>query len=145
MMGRGGFGQAGGLPAANATPRQRQEIEAPRLLQSRQEIPLIRAQTTFTTIVTARADAYFLTDGVWMANVTGASHTLSVCLVSPAGSATAANAVTWQTVIAANVADFVVGASGLLVPPGYTVQAAADANDVVNVYGWGWNIVGDSQ
>jgi hypothetical protein len=70
------------------TPRNRQEIEAPSLLQSRQEIPLVRAQTTFTTILTARADAYFLTDGVWMANVTGAGHTLSVCLVAPAGSAT---------------------------------------------------------
>ena len=127
------------------TPRNRQEIEAPSLLQSRQEIPLIRAQTAFTTIVTARADAYFLADGVWMANVTGAGHTLSVCLVAPAGSATVANALTWQTTIAANVSDFVVGVSGILVPPGYTLQVAADANDVVNVFGWGWNIIGDAQ
>ena len=130
---------------AGFTPRQRQEIEAPRLLQSRQEIPLIRAQTAFTTLVTARADAYFLSDGLWAANVTGASHTVSVCLVAPAGSATVANAVTWQTVIAANVADFIVGGSGLLIPPGYTLQANADANDVVNIFGWGWNIIGDSQ
>lgn len=127
------------------TPRNRQEIEAPSLLQSRQEIPLIRAQTAFTTLVTARDDAYFLSDGLWAANVTGASHTVSVCLVAPAGSATVANAVTWQTVIAANVADFIVGGSGLLIPPGYTLQANADANDVINVYGWGWNIIGDTQ
>ena len=127
------------------TPRNRQEIEPSSLLQSRQEIPLVRAQSTFTTIVTARADAYFLADGVWMANVTGAGHTLSVCLVAPAGSATVANALTWQTTIAANVSDFVVGVSGILVPPGYTLQVAADANDVVNVFGWGWNVIGDAQ
>ena len=127
------------------TPRNRQEIEAPSLLQSRQEIPLVRAQSTFSTIVTARADAYFLVDGLWAANVTGASHTVSVCLVAPAGSATVANAVTWQTVIAANVADFIVGGSGLLIPPGYTLRVAADANDTINIYGWGWNIAGDTQ
>ena len=127
------------------TPRNRQEIEAPSLLQSRQEIPLVRAQSTFSTIVTARADAYFLVDGLWAANVTGASHTVSVCLVAPAGSAPVANAVTWQTVIAANVADFIVGGSGLLIPPGYTLRVAADANDTINIYGWGWNIIGDTQ
>lgn len=130
---------------ASVTPRQRQEIEAPRLLQSRQEIPLVRAQTAFATILTARADAYFLIDSLWAANVTSASHDFSLCLVAPAGTATVANAVTWETVIAANIADFVVGASGLLVPPSYTVQVAADANDVVNIYGWGWNIIGDAQ
>jgi hypothetical protein len=129
---------------AGFTPRQRQEIEAPSLLQSRQEIPLIRAQTTFTTLVTARADAYFLTDGLWMANVTSAAHTVSVCLVAPAGTATVANAVTWQTALPANVADFIVGGSGILVPPGYTLQAAADANNVVNIFGWGWNVIGDA-
>ena len=63
------------------TPRNRQEIEAPSLLQSRQEIPLIRAQTAFTTLVTARADAYFLSDRLWAANVTGAGHTVSVCVL----------------------------------------------------------------
>ena len=128
------------------TPRNRQEIEAPSLLQSRQEIPLVRAQTTFTTILTARADAYFLTDGVWIIVYADALRAqLSVCLVAPAGSATVANALAWQTAIAANTSDFVVGASGVLVPPGYTVQVAADANDVVNVFGWGWNIIGDAQ
>lgn len=130
---------------AGFTPRTRQEIEAPRLLQTRQEIPLVRAQTTFTTILTARADAFFMIDALWAANVTGVSHTVSVCLVAPAGSATVANAVTWQTTMAANVADFIIGGSGLLVPPGYTVQVNADANDVINVYGWGWNIIGDAQ
>lgn len=135
--------QMGGQAAI--TNRQRQEIEAPRLLQSRQEIPLVRAQTAFATILTARDDAYFLIDGLWIANVTGSAHDFSLCLVAPAGSATIANAVTWETVIAANIADFVVGASGLLVPPSHTVRVAADANDVVNVYGWGWNVIGDAQ
>lgn len=131
--------------ARGLTPRQRQEIEAPRLLQSRQEIPLVRAQTAFTTILTARDDAFFLMDGLWAANVTGAAHTVAVCLVAPAGSPTAANALAWNMALAANVSDFIVGASGMLVPPGYTVRVNADANDVVNVFGWGWNIVGDTQ
>ncbi len=126
------------------TPRQRQEIEPSSLLQSRQEIPLVRAQTSFSTILTARADAYFLVDGLWVANVTSAGHTFNLCLVAPAGSATVANAVAWEIDLAANTSDFVIGGSGLLVPPSYTVQVAADANDVVNIFGWGWNIVGDA-
>jgi hypothetical protein len=132
-------------PAQGAfTPRQRQEIEAPSLLQSRQEIPLIRAQTTFTTLVTARADAFFLTDALWMTETSGTARTVSVCLVPPAGSPTAANAVSWQVPLDANVSDFVIGGSGLLIPPGYTLQANASANDVVNLYGWGWNVIGDA-
>lgn len=126
------------------TPRQRQEIEPSSLLQSRQEIPLVRAQTTFSTILTARADAYFLIDGLWVANVTAAGHTFSLCLVAPAGSPTVANAVVWAAAIAANTSDFVVGGSGLLIPPGYTLRVSADANDVVNIFGWGWNIIGDA-
>jgi hypothetical protein len=140
MIGRQAAQATGGF-----TPRQRQEIEAPSLLQSRQEIPLIRAQTTFTTLVTARSDAFFLTDGLWAAEVSGSARTVSVCLVAPAGSPTAANAVAWQMAIGANVSDFIVGASGLLIPPGYTLQTNASANDTVNVFGWGWNIVGDAQ
>lgn len=130
---------------ATVTPRQRQEVEAPRLLKSRQEIPLVRAQTTFTTILTARADAYFEVEAIWAANVTGSGHTFTVCLVAPAGSPTAANAVQYQTAIAANVSVQSVGATGILVPPGYSLQVAADANDVVNIFGWGWNVIGDSQ
>lgn len=127
------------------TPRQRQEIEPSSLLQSRQEIPLVRAQSTFSTIVTARADAYFLVDGLWVANVTASGHDYSLCLVAPAGSPTVANAVVWEAAIAANTSDFVVGGSGLLIPPGYTLRVAADANDTINIYGWGWNIAGDTQ
>lgn len=140
MMSRGFMHQN-----ASATPRQRQEIEAPRLLKTRREIPLLRAQTGFSTILTARADAYFEIDGLWAANTTNAGHTYSVCLVAPAGSATVANALHWQTAIAANVSASLIGATGMLVPPGYTLQVAADANDVVNLFGWGWHIVGDQQ
>lgn len=133
------------MMAAPGTQRNRQEIEAPRLLKSRQEIPLLRAQTGFSTILTARADAYFEIEGLWAANVTNAGHTYSVCLVAPAGSATLANALHWQTAIAANVSVSLIAGTGMLIPPGYTVQVAADANDVVNLFGWGWNVVGDQQ
>lgn len=127
------------------TPRQRQEVEAPRLLKSRQEIPLVRAQTTFATILTARDDAYFEIAGLWAANTTAVDHDYSVCLVAPAGSATVANALVWDFVVPANTVDYAVGVAGMLVPPGYTVRVAADAADVINIYGWGWNVVGDSQ
>jgi hypothetical protein len=33
----------------------------------------------------------------------------------------------------------------MLVPPGYTVQVNSDTNDTINIYGWGWNVVGDAQ
>ena len=140
MMSRGFMQQN-----ASATPRQRQEIEAPRLLQTRQEIPLVRAQTTFTTLLTARADAYFLVENLWMANVTAGAITVQVCLVAPAGSATSANAVAWTVAIAANTSALIVGASGLLVPPGYTLQGQCSTNNAVNLFGWGWNIIGDAQ
>lgn len=128
-----------------STLRTRQEIEAQKLLKSRQEIPLVRMAATFSTILTARADAYFEIEGLWVANVTAAAHTYSVCLVAPAGSATIANALVWEVSLPANTVDYAVGAAGMLVPPGYTVQVDADAADVINVYGWGWNVVGDSQ
>ena len=130
---------------AGFTPRQRQEIEAPRLLQSRQEIPLVRAQTTFATILTARADAYFQIEGLWTANTTAVDHDYSVCLVAPSGSPTVANALVWAFVVPASTVDYAVGVAGMLVPPGYTVQVNSDTNDTINVYGWGWNIIGDSQ
>lgn len=127
------------------TPRQRQEIEAPKLLRSRQEIPLVRAQTTFTTIITARADAYFQIEGLWAANTTAVDHDYSVCLVASGGSPTVANALVWDFVVPANTVDYAVGAAGMLVPPGYTVRVNSDANDVINIFGWGWNIIGDSR
>ncbi len=127
------------------TPRQRQEVEAQKLLKSRQEIPLVRLQTTFSTILTARDDAYFEIGGLWASNVAGAARTYSVCLVAPAGTPTVANALIWSVSVPANTVDYAVGGAVMLVPPGYTVRASSDANDAINVYGWGWNIVGDAQ
>ncbi len=127
------------------TPRQRQEIEAPKLLKSRQEIPLVRAQTTFTTILTARDDAYFEIEGLWASNVTTSARKYAVCLVAPAGTPTVANALIWEVSVPANTVDYAVGAAVMMVPPGYTVRVNSDANDAVNVFGWGWNVVGDAQ
>ncbi len=126
------------------TPRQRQEIEPPSLLQSRQEIPLLRLTTSFQTIVTARADAYFLVDGLWIADISASADSYYLCLVAPAGSPTAANAVAWDVAVTANTTAPAIGGVGLLIPPSYTLQAAADANDRLNIFGWGWNIVGDA-
>lgn len=130
---------------SGVVPRLRQEVEAPSLLQSRQEVPLVRAQTTYTTLVTARADAYFLTEGLFAANVTAGALTVSVSLVAPAGSATSANAVVQALSVAANTTVQLVGATGLLIPPGYTLQGACSSNNGVNLFGWGWNISGDTQ
>lgn len=134
-----------GIMAGAFTPRQRQEVEPPQLLRSRQEIPLVRAQTAAAAILTARADAYFEIEGIWAANVTGSGHTVALYLVPPAGSPTIANALAYDVAVAANTTISVTGGAGMLVPPGYTLQADADANDVVNVFGWGWNVVGDAQ
>ena len=56
-----------------------------------------------------------------------------------------ANARVWACVVPASTVDYAVGVAGMLVPPGYTVQVNSDTNDTINVYGWGWNIIGDSQ
>ncbi|NJM13956.1 MAG: hypothetical protein HC889_20820 [Synechococcaceae cyanobacterium SM1_2_3] len=125
------------------TPRQRQEIESQRPLQTRQEVPLVRAQTTYSTLVTARADAYFKMEGLWAANVDGSARTVSVALVAPAGSPSAANALVFALSVAANTTVELTGASKILIPPDYTLQVTASANDMINVYGWGMNIAGE--
>lgn len=132
-------------PQMHGAGRQRQEAEPPRLLQTRQEIPLLRAQTTFSTLLTARADAYFLAEQVFAANVTGGPITVSVSLVAPAGSPSTANAVVSALSVPANSTVRLIGASDLLIPPGYTLQGSCSTNNAINLFGWGWNIAGDTQ
>lgn len=130
------------IPQGGLTPRTRQEVERPALLRTRRPVPLVQLTASFQTILTARTDADFLMQALWVAETSGTAKTYDVCLVAPSGSASAANAVAWQTPLTANQSDMVIGAFGLLVPPGYTVQARASVTTTVNIFGHGIDLIG---
>lgn len=127
------------------TPRTRQEIERPALLRTRRPVPLVQLTAAFQTILTARTDADFMLEALWVAETSGTAKTYDVCLVAPAGSASAANALAWTTALPANSSDMVIGAFGLLVPPGYTVQARASVTLTVNIFGHGIDMIGTNE
>lgn len=122
--------------------RTRFEAEAPERLSTRRPIPLVALTTSFQTILTARADADFLVQALWVAERNGGTHDYTLCLVPPAGSASAANAVAFEVTVATRTTASVVGGAGLLVPPGYTLQALADTADRINIFGWGYDLIG---
>ncbi len=119
------------------TPRTRFEVDTPRAQTSRRPIPLVQLTTSYQTILTARDDADFMLSQIYAAEVSGAAVTIDVSLVPPAGSASSANAIAFGYAIAANTVEPIIGASEMMVPPGYTVQAKASANTAINVFGWG--------
>lgn len=124
------------------TPRTRQEIERAPLLQTRRPIPLVSLTTSYQTILTARDDADFLVEALWVAEWSGTARTYSVSLVPPAGSPGTANTIAFQCALPAYQTDIVIGGYGLLVQPGYTLQALASAGNAVNIYGHGFDMIG---
>jgi hypothetical protein len=108
-------------------------------------VPLVRLTASFQTILTARTDADFMLEALWVAETSGTAKTYDVCLVAPAGSASASNALAWQTPLTANQSDMVIGAFGLLIPPGYTVQARASVTTTVNIFGHGMDMIGTNE
>lgn len=122
--------------------RARFETEAQDRLSTRRPIPLVALTTSFQTILTARDDADFLVQELWAAESNGGTHDYTLCLVPPAGTASAANAVAFEVQVAARTTVVVIGGAGLLVPPGYTLQALADTVNRINIFGWGYDLIG---
>lgn len=127
------------------TPRGRYEQEPQVLLRTRRHIPVMQLPVTFGPILVARADADFFIEGMWVANVSGDEQTYRVCLVPPGDVPSAVNAVAWDVPVVGGSTDILMGGAGLLVPPTYSLQVWASAAASVNIFGWGWDIRGDSQ
>lgn len=126
-----------------ATPRTRFEQEAQKLLATPRPIPLVRLQTTATTIVTARTDADFLVKHLWVANVTAGSITYSIRLVNSGGSPTSANSIAEAVALAANTSAALAIGAELRLAPGQFLSALCSTNDAINIGGWGLDYVGD--
>jgi hypothetical protein len=124
------------------TPRSRFEIDRPRVRETRRPIPLVTLTTSFQTILTARDDADFFVRHRYVCEWSTAARTVDICLVPPGDTAGTANAIVYLYAITSNAVELVMGGSELLVPPEYTLQARASANDSLNIYGWGVDAIG---
>jgi hypothetical protein len=112
-----------------------------------QPIALTPLQTTVSTLYTAKADMDFMIRHIWAANIDSSARTITVYLVPSGGTAADSNAVCKAYSIAANTTvrlDFLTSSTyGSLLQPGMSLQALASVQNVVNVGGWGQDIIGD--
>jgi hypothetical protein len=116
------------------------------VLRRQQPIGLTRLQTSVSTLYTAPDSFDFLIRHLWAANIDGSARTITIYLVASGGAASDANAVCKGYSIAANTTvrlDFIAGNTyGSLMQPGMALQALASVADVVNMGGWGQEVVG---
>lgn len=127
------------------TPRQRQELEPQKLMRTRRPVYVTPIGMTATTLITARPDADYILEAFWVANVTSSDASYNIHIVEGAEALSASNAIAFGVIIPANLTDIVVGTSGVMVPPGLTLVASCSAANAVNMYGHGWDMMGDYQ
>jgi hypothetical protein len=126
-----------------SAPRYRTESEPQKLLSVPKPIPLVRLQTTATTLVTAPTGADFLVKQLWVANVTAGAVTYSIRLVPSGGSPTSANAIAEGVSLAANTSALLAIGTDLRLVPGAFLSALCGTNDAINIGGWGLEYYGD--
>lgn len=127
------------------TPRNRQELEPQRLMRTRRPLMVTPVGIAIQTLITARTDADYIFEAMWGANVTAADVTYSLHILQGAQPATQANAIAYNVSMPANVTDIIVGGSGVMVYPGYSLVASCSAAGGMNFYGHGWDMMGDYQ
>lgn len=90
--------------------------------------------TSYAVLYTANSSVPSHVDSITFANTTGAAITVSMSLVAPGGTASAANAIFFGYSIAANTTFPYTGR--IIIPAGYTLQGLASATGlVVNIAG----------
>ena len=105
-------------------------------LQTPRPFGVIQVAATATIVVTARDDADYRIETLFLANISGSTAAVDVHIVPDGGSASAANKAFALTIAAgAHIALFSSEAS-LLLPPGSSLVALADAD--VRATGWGY-------
>ena len=116
--------------------------EANHLLRVPRPIDLVALQTTAGTILTARADADFQIEHIFVANVSGSAATYTLHLVPASGSVSTANKVIDAEAISANSSSVVFALKGMMLQPGMTLRGLGSANDAINIGGWGYDFQG---
>ena len=127
------------------TPRNRQEVEAQRLLRQRRPIPVLVGSETPTAVVTARLDADFLIEVLWAANTGSGSHDYTMHIVSAGGTPSAGNQIAGAVVVESHTTVRTVAATGLLLGPGQSLVVSCNPAASINFYGYGYDIQGDIQ
>lgn len=86
----------------------------------------------FQTLYTVNNARWFRATCFHLVNVTASARTVRLCVVPPAGAASAVNALLWDFSVPAN--DFIEFGEGLKVPPASTIQVMASAISALNLF-----------
>ncbi|WP_299949074.1 hypothetical protein [uncultured Ruegeria sp.] len=119
------------------------DVENRSALKAPRPIDIVQLQTTVSTVATARTDADFQIESLVANNTSGTADYVTVHLVPSGGSASTANTIAYQVVVAGNGMTVIFDREkqGLL-QPGATVQALCGVNDRVNIWGYGFDYQG---
>lgn len=119
------------------------ETEKRPALRIPKPIDVVQLQTTATTVYTARDDADFQVEHLVASNVTGSASYVTLYLVPDGGTAGATNLAYYQLAIAAKtyITLFDRERFGLL-QPGMSIQALCQANNDINMFGYGFDYQG---
>ena len=106
-------------------------------------IDVVRLQTTVSTVFTAESEIDFQIEHLVASNVTGVADSVTLYLVPNGGTAGATNLIVLEKAVPANdwVTVFDRENVGLL-QPGATLQALCGTNDAVNLWGHGFDYIG---
>lgn len=107
-------------------------------------IGIVQVQATATTIYTARDDADFHISNLVASNVSGAASYVTIYLVPDGGSPGASNMIVHQLPIAANSGETIFNKENIgFLEQGGTIQALCQANDDINMFGYGFDYQGN--
>lgn len=106
-------------------------------------IDVFPLQTTVGTVFTARDDADFQIEHLAASNVTHTDYKLTVYLVPSGGSAATANAIVFERVITKNSVFTLFNRENMgVLQPGMSLQALGEANNAINMWGYGYDYQG---
>lgn len=127
------------------TPRSRQEMEPQRLMRTRRPMMVTPLPLAIRTLITAMPEADYIFEAAWGANVTSADVTYNMHIVTGSEAPSQANAIAFAVTMPANTTDIIVGVSGLMLAPGQSLVGSCSVANGFNVYGHGWDMMGDYQ
>lgn len=130
---------------ASLTPRSRQELEPQRLMRTRRPLMVTPLIVGMKTVLSASPIADYVFEAAWGANVTAQDVTYNIHIVTGAEPASVSNAIAFGVTMPANTTDIIVGMSGAMLAPGQSMIASCSVAGGLNLYGHGWDIMGDYQ
>lgn len=132
-------------PYQAVTPRSRQEMEPQALLRTRRLIPVTPLPSSADPLLVPIDKRMFAVERMWAANVSGSEASYSLHIITDNGASNIGNAIAYNVAVPANTTLEIIGLSGMLLAPGQSLVAVASSADAINVFGIGWDIIGESQ